>query len=44
MNELMEKIDPNRRGLRGFVRECQKPVALTPVDPEITNLAWTMLW
>ena len=43
-NELMEKIDPNRRGLRGFVRDCQKTVAPAPVDPEVTNLAWTMLW
>ncbi len=45
MNELMEKIDPNRRGLQGFVREYQKvSSAPTPVDPEVTNLAWTMLW
>ena len=44
MNELMEKIDPNRRGLRGFVRECQKAIAPTEVDPEVTRLAWTMLW
>ena len=43
-NELMEKIDPNRRGLRGFVHEYQKPSAPVPVDPEVTNLAWTMLW
>ena len=45
MNELMEKIDPNRRGLRGFVRDCQKAVAPSaPVDPEVANLSWTMLW
>ena len=44
MNELMEKIDPNRRGLRGFVRECQKAIAPGKVDPEVTALAWTMLW
>ena len=44
MNTLMEKIDPNRRGLRGFVRECQKTIAPAEVDPEVTRLAWTMLW
>jgi CRP-like cAMP-binding protein len=45
MNELMEKIDPNRRGLRGFIRDCQKAVAPSgPVDPEVVNLSWTMLW
>ena len=44
MNALMEKIDPNRRGLRGFVRECQKAIAPSEVDPEVRALAWTMLW
>jgi len=44
MNELMEKIDPNRRGLRGFVRDCQKTIAPAKVDPEVSNLSWTMLW
>ena len=44
MNELMEKIDPNRRGLRVLVRDCQKGIAPTPADPEAVNLSWTMLW
>ena len=44
MNELLEKIDPNRRGLRGIVRDVQKSVAPAPVDPEVVNLSWTMLW
>ena len=44
MNELMERIDPNRRGLRGFVRDVQKAVAPARVDPEVVNLSWTMLW
>jgi CRP/FNR family cyclic AMP-dependent transcriptional regulator len=44
MNELMEKVDPNRRGLRGFVRDCQKAIAPTPIDQEVVNLSWTMLW
>ena len=45
MNELMEKIDPNRRGLRGFVSDVQKAVAPSaPSDPEVVNLSWTMLW
>jgi CRP/FNR family cyclic AMP-dependent transcriptional regulator len=44
MNELMEKIDPNRRGLRGIVTDVQKAVAPTPADPEVVNLSWTMLW
>ncbi len=45
MNDLMEKIDPNRRGLRGFVRDCQQAIApAVPADPEVQSLSWTMLW
>jgi CRP-like cAMP-binding protein len=44
MNELMERIDPNRRGLRGFVKDAQKAIAPARVDPEVVNLSWTMLW
>jgi CRP/FNR family cyclic AMP-dependent transcriptional regulator len=45
MNELLEKVDPNRRGLRGFVNEVQKAVAPTKAaDPEVQALSWTMLW
>jgi CRP-like cAMP-binding protein len=44
MNELMERIDPNRRGLRGIVRECQKAIGPAKVDPEVAQLSWTMLW
>ncbi|RBP17216.1 cyclic nucleotide-binding protein [Roseiarcus fermentans] len=45
MNELMEKIDPNRRGLRGFVRDVQKAAGPSrPADSEAVNLSWTMLW
>ncbi len=44
MNELMEKIDPNRRGMRGFVRDYQKATAPAKVDPEVVNLSLTMLW
>ena len=44
MNELMEKIDPNRRGLRGFVADVQKGAAPAPADAEAVNLSWTMLW
>ncbi len=44
MNELMEKVDPNRRGLRGFVSDVQKSAAPAPADAEAVNLSWTMLW
>ncbi len=44
MNELLEKIDPNRRGIRGFIHDCQKAVAPVPVDPEVQALSWTLLW
>ena len=30
MNELLEKIDPNRRGLRGIVSDVQKGVGQAP--------------
>ncbi len=43
-NELMEKTDPNRRGLHGFVSDFQNADAPAKIDPEATNLSWTMLW
>ena len=45
MNDLMEKIDPNRRGMRGFVNDVQKAAdPSAPADSEAVNLSWTMLW
>lgn len=42
MNALIEKIDPNRRGLRGVVEDAEK--ALPAAEAEAVNLSWTMLW
>jgi CRP-like cAMP-binding protein len=44
MNALMEKVDPNRRGLRGFVSDVQKGAAPARADAEAVNLSWTTLW
>jgi hypothetical protein len=41
MNELTENIDPNRRRLRSFIRECQKSMEHAYIDRDV---AWTMLW
>jgi CRP-like cAMP-binding protein len=44
MNEILEKMDPERHGLRGFVRECRKSLEPGELDQEAANLPWTMLW
>jgi CRP/FNR family transcriptional regulator, cyclic AMP receptor protein len=45
MNELLEKIDPNRKGLRGLVSDVQKVAGPSAAaDSEAVNLSWTMLW
>jgi CRP-like cAMP-binding protein len=41
MNELVEKIDSKRHGLRWFIRECQKSMEQAYVDRDVT---WTMVW
>jgi CRP-like cAMP-binding protein len=40
MNELMEKIDPNRRGLRGVVADYKKVAGATPAQPDATGVDW----
>jgi CRP-like cAMP-binding protein len=44
MNEILEKMDPERHGLRGFVRECRKSLEPAELDEEAASLPWTMLW
>ena len=44
MNELMEKLSPDKHGLRNFIHECQKSLGPMQVDREVTDLSWTMLW
>ena len=44
MNELMERVGPDRRGFRGFVQDCRKAVEPFELNPETTALSWTMLW
>ncbi len=44
MNELIEKIGPERRGLRGMVSEWRKSVGPAEVNREAADLSWTMLW
>ena len=44
MNQLMEKIDPNRRGLRGVVADYTKATGPAPAQPDATGVDWlTML-
>jgi len=44
MNDLMESIGPDRRGLRGRIRDWQKSVEPFQLDPDVVALSWTMLW
>jgi CRP/FNR family transcriptional regulator, cyclic AMP receptor protein len=44
MNELMESVGPDRRGIRERVRDWQKAVGPVAPDPEVSALSWTMLW
>jgi CRP-like cAMP-binding protein len=44
MNQMMESLDPNRRGLRGVIRDLQKSVGPSEPNADVTALSWTMLW
>ena len=41
MNELIEKVAPEKGGLREWI---QKSLAPCQVDPQVRDLSWTMLW
>jgi CRP-like cAMP-binding protein len=43
MNELMESVGPDRRGLRGIIRDWRKTVASSDIVSDATDL-WKMLW
>jgi len=44
MNELMERLGPDKRGLRGMIREWRKSVGPAELDRNVVDLSWTMLW
>jgi CRP-like cAMP-binding protein len=44
MTELLEKEGPDRRGLRGVVRDWRKSEEPSKLDPNEADLSWTMLW
>jgi CRP-like cAMP-binding protein len=44
MNDLMESLGPDRRGLRGMIRDFRKSVGPAEFDREAADLSWTMLW
>jgi CRP/FNR family transcriptional regulator, cyclic AMP receptor protein len=44
MNELITSFGPDRRGLRGLVRDLRKSAEPAGVDREVADLSWTMLW
>jgi len=41
MNELIEKIAPEKGGLREWI---QKSLGPCQIDPQVRDLSWTMLW
>ena len=43
-NSLMESLGPDRRGLRGVIRDFQKSIGPAEFDREAADLSWTMLW
>jgi CRP/FNR family transcriptional regulator, cyclic AMP receptor protein len=44
MNELMESLGPDRRGLRRMIRDWRKSVGPAEFDRNVADLSWTMLW
>jgi CRP/FNR family transcriptional regulator, cyclic AMP receptor protein len=44
MNDLLERMGPDRRGLRGLIQDYRKAVGPSSVDPDVAALSWTMLW
>ena len=42
-NEMMESVGPDRRGLRGMIRDWQKSVASSDIACDAADL-WKMLW
>src|SRR5271169_5997496 len=44
MIDLMERMDPGRRGLRAMFGDWQKSVGPVPLDPDVVALSWMMLW
>ena len=44
MNDLMENVGPDRRGLRVRIHEWRKSVEPFEFQPEVSALSWTMLW
>ena len=44
MNELMESVGGDRRGLRERLHEWRKSVGPAAFDRETADLSWTMLW
>ncbi len=43
MNELMESVGSDRRGLRGIIRDWRKTVASSDIVCDAADL-WRMLW
>ncbi len=44
MNDLLERVGHDRRGLRGLVHDCRKSLAPFELDRDASALSWTMLW
>ncbi len=44
MNELMESLGPDRRGLRGMVGDWRKSAEPLERAPDVADLSWTMFW
>jgi CRP/FNR family transcriptional regulator, cyclic AMP receptor protein len=44
MNELIERANPSRGGLRALLLDWQKSAGPAKRAPEAEALAWTMLW
>ena len=44
MNDLIERANPNRGGLRALFLDWQKSAGRHKLSPEAAALSWTMLW
>ena len=44
MNELLECVGLEPRGLRGLIQDCRKAVQPFEIDSNVRAMSWTMLW
>jgi hypothetical protein len=44
MNAMLESTGPERRGLRGLIRDYVQPGQSWQVDPDVKALSFPLIW